>query len=105
MTLLLCVLVLGGAADAAEAARARALADAWCSGKPYIGLSADEVVRTLGQPTVRRADAWEYAQPLGPGAHSVRLVRVVRFGDDGRVKSAAIEERGVGCILVEPRGR
>jgi hypothetical protein len=106
MTPLLCAVLMlaGGVDDTGEAARALRQLEAWHAGKEYIGLSEADVLCRLGPPSARRPGAWEYREPLGPGAHSFVLVRVVRFRD-GRVVAAALEERPVGCILIEPRGR
>ena len=62
-------------------------------------------VLQLGEPTAKRDGVWEYAEPLGAGFHSFRHVRVIRFDESGRVGTAAMEQRGVGCIIVEPRRR
>jgi hypothetical protein len=98
-------LIIAPANDAAEVARVRALVAAWESGKDFVGLSEKEVLRKLGEPTAKREGAWEYWERLGPGFHSFQHVRVVRFDESGRVKTAAMEQRGVGCIIVEPRER
>jgi hypothetical protein len=93
-----------GPGEAADLPRLLAQVEAWDSGATFLGLSEKEVVRRLGQPTSRRPGVWEYWAPLGPGCHTHREVRVVRF-TAGRVISAAVELRGVGCIIVERKGR
>src|SRR4051794_6443353 len=75
---------------------------AWETGKDFIGLTEKELLAKLGEPTSKKPGLWEYWQPLGPGAHSFRWVRVVRF-QNGKVGSAAMQERGVGCILIMPK--
>jgi hypothetical protein len=104
MTPLLCgaLLFAGGVEDAARLAALRAAAEAWHAGKRFIGLTEKELVRELGEPTSKKPGVWEYWRRLGPGFHSFQPVRVVRFAE-GRVTSAAIEMRPVGCIIVEPR--
>jgi hypothetical protein len=60
------------------------------------------VVGALGQPTSRRPSVWECWHPQGPGLH--QPVRVVRLAE-GRVTSAAVEWRPVGCIIMMPRNK
>jgi hypothetical protein len=93
-----------GVDDTARVGTLRVAAQAWQSGKRFIGLTEKELVRELGEPTSRKPGVWEYWKRLGPGFHSHQWVRVVRF-DGGRVTAAPIEMRPVGCIIVEPRER
>jgi len=78
-----------------------ALIQAAVSGSEYVGLTEKEVLDTLGKPTSMEPGVWEYWR-LSPGAHSFIPVRVVRF-KDGRVISAAVHMKGVGCIIVKER--
>jgi hypothetical protein len=104
MTPFLCSLVLltSDLNWSAYVARVRLQFHAAESGKAYLGLTEKELIGALGQPTSRRPGVWEYWDRLGPGFNSHQRVRVVRFAR-GRVTSAAVEWRPVGCIIVEPR--
>jgi hypothetical protein len=92
------------AQEALEVRIAVARLEAFVAGKHLVGLTPQEVLCRLGEPARREAGAWEYPEPLGPGAHAFRVVRVVRFAG-GKVVAAPQEERPVGCILIERAGR
>jgi len=97
-------LFLSAKEDTLRVMALRDAAEVWHTGQVFVGLPEQGISRRLGEPTSKKALVWEYWQPLGPGAHSFRWVRVVRFRD-GKAVAAAMEERGVGCILVEPKGK
>jgi len=104
---LLLALVVGFQAlapgDEIERARLSQALHDWDTGKPYLGLSEKEVLDKLGKPTSTKPGVWEYRERHVPDYLFV-WVRVVRF-KEGKVVSAAREERPVGCIYYGPRER
>src|SRR4051812_7121723 len=75
--------------------------DDWHSGRPYHGMTPQQVLKELGNPTKATNDTWEYRE-RHVGDYLFVWVRIVRF-KGGRVVSAAHIERPVGCIYYAPR--
>ena len=86
--------------DASEPIVIRKQVEEWATGKALVGMTEQELVRRLGEPTSKKDGVWEYRQPLGPGFHEFVYKRVVRF-KDGKAIAAPEVRAPVGCIIVE----
>jgi hypothetical protein len=87
--------------DAVRLAVALKGLDDWHSGRKYVGMTPQQMLKELGNPTSAASDTWEYRE-RHVGDYLFVWVRVVTF-ENGVVVAAPRVERPVGCIYYKPR--